>query len=265
MRTTSTQTAAIPIPQRFSVDRTGSGLCISWSWFTPAFVVLLVFVGIGDLVLTYFLIDFSKEGQTAPFFAYLFLSPFILIGFVSTYVVLAGLFNKTVVQMNSGELSVKHGPLPWIGNVATDRGEIQEVFCREKKKTRRDEDGRGSTTMYSYSVNAVSTDGRELLLASSIREPEKARFLEQEIQRELNLPESTVPGRYTGQTTTVEVPLHLSSVPQHESYSEFAYEAMDEGGRMVKGKLFAVSEADARKQVQQQGFFVTGLKKLTAS
>lgn len=260
MSPTSEQSASRPIPQRFSVNRRGDGLTISWPWFNPGCLVMLVFVATADAAVTYFVVETLYNSDKVPLPAYLFLGLFVFMGVLGTYIVLAGLVNKTTVRISSYELNVKHGPFPWIGNVTLNGSDIQEVFCRENSKTVQSSRGDGATTSFRYCLVAVTRENREILIASSLREPEYALYLEQEIQRQLRLPMSTVPGRFTGRST--EPAIATDGTTPQAGNAEFTYEAMDNRGGIVRGKVFASSEANARKQVQQRGYFVTAIKKV---
>lgn len=74
------------------------------------------------------------------------------VGVGLTYFTLAGLMKTTRVRVNSGRLSVSHGPLPWAGNREFDAGDIAQLFCKEK--TNRGENGSQST----YEVWIVRTN-----------------------------------------------------------------------------------------------------------
>jgi hypothetical protein len=61
---------------------------------------------------------------------------------------LAGFFNKTVIDVGQSMLLVRHGPIPWPGNRRLSTADVTQLYCEEKTSRRRNcdtstETGRG--------------------------------------------------------------------------------------------------------------------------
>lgn len=116
----------------------------------------------------------------------------VAVGVGLTYFVLAGFLNSTVVRVVDGMLSVRHGPLPWRGNLDLSSDEIDQIYCQNKLSTSRNDDGHTSTSM-TFEVHAVVA-GQKRKLLGGLREADHALFLEQTLERFLKIRDRAVPG-----------------------------------------------------------------------
>ena len=103
-----------------------------------------------------------------------------------TYTVLTGLLNRTEIELSRGELSIRHGPLPWRGNCTLARNQIDQIYCQESGWRQNNKPG--------YSLCAMLKDGTSVKLASGFYGIDELRYLEAEIERKLNLVDRPVPG-----------------------------------------------------------------------
>ena len=116
----------------------------------------------------------------------------VAVGVGLTYFVLAGFLNSTVIRVADGMLSVRHGPLPWRGNLDMSTDGIEQIYCQNKLDKRRDEDGH-TTTSIQYEVHAV-IGGQKTKLLSGLHEADHALFVEQRLERFLGIEDHAVPG-----------------------------------------------------------------------
>src|SRR5262245_7035104 len=184
----------IPLPKRFRVDNWGSELTITRRWYQHAvwamlgfcifwdgFLVVWYSVGIGGLI---------HGGEGAGFMWGMLLFPLLHVaaGVGLTYAVLCTFLNKTVIRVSSGELSVRHGPLPCTGNCNVFTAEIKQVFCTEKRT-------RGEDSIHrTYNVVALKHDDTKTDLITSLEDLDHAWFIEQQLEEHLKIADQRVPG-----------------------------------------------------------------------
>jgi hypothetical protein len=175
-----------PLPSRVSVADTGAGVELRLRWFTPVFLFLLAFCVAWDGFLVFWYSLAMREG--APWIMAVFPLLHVAAGAALTYVTLTGFVNSTVVRVDRGRLSVRHGPLPWAGNRDYADGEVEQLYCKERvQRGKRSE----QTT---YEVWAVLAGGRSVKLLSAVGGDEQALFLEQRLERALGLQDRPVAG-----------------------------------------------------------------------
>ena len=197
--------ADVPVPDRFTVEDDGRELTIRFGWFQWILFFLLFFAIAWDsfLVGWYWMLTSGpfggNDGMPGPFKLIFFLFPIahVAVGVGLTYFVLAGFFNSTVIRVADGMLSVRHGPLPWRGNLDLPTDGIEQIYCQNKLCTSRDEDGHASTSRH-YEVHAV-IDGQKTKLLSGLHEADHALFVEQRLERFLGIKDQAVPGEMTAE------------------------------------------------------------------
>ncbi len=183
----------VGMPKQFRLDNWGPELVLTRRWYTHAVWFLLAFcifwngflvvwysVAIGDLL-------FGKGGA-GPVIMLLFPVLHLAVGAFLTYFVISTFVNKTVIRVAEGELSVKHGPLPWGGNCRIATSDLKQVFCTEKRHRRKHGCG------YTYCVEALKRDNSKLTLVSSLEELDQALFIEQQVEQHLKMRNERVPG-----------------------------------------------------------------------
>lgn len=181
-----TERGPVPLPAGIQVDDWGGALRIVRRWFTPLAFFLLFFCIFWDgfLVVWYSL----AFGMNAPLIFKVFPILHVAVGIGLTYFTLALFFNRTVLTVENGLLSVQHGPLPWPGNKTIETSDIDQLYCREK--IRHGKNGPQVT----YHLNAITTDGRKVDIVSGLDEADQALYLEQRLEEHLRLIDRPVPG-----------------------------------------------------------------------
>ena len=109
-----------------------------------------------------------------------------------TYGLLAAIFNATLVGVRGGDVFVRHGPLPWPGNLTLSARAIVQLFC-EARVIRF---GNGERRI--YQLTAVLRDGLRVPLAPDLSTLEQARFLELALEERLEIVPAAVEGEITG-------------------------------------------------------------------
>lgn len=156
-------------------------LLILRRWFHPVLFFLLFFCIAWDgfLVFWYSIALFGDvQGDGFEWIAILFPICHVAVGIGLTYSVIAGFLNKTTLFVDRDFLSVRHGPVPWIGNrellIESIQGiELDYVYSNDQQA--------------SYAVSAHADDGRQVVLLSGI--PEKqADYIAWHLANRLGVP-----------------------------------------------------------------------------
>jgi hypothetical protein len=112
----------------------------------------------------------------------------VAIGVWLTYRTLAGLLNRTRVGLRDGALFVRHGPIPWRGNLTLPPGTIRQLFCEERRATERRD------MPLSYALSAVMEGGVRVPLVLDLERAEQGLFLEQALEERLGIVDAEVEG-----------------------------------------------------------------------
>ena len=177
---------AVEMPKNYTMENFGVDLVITRRWMNWKYVAMLVFCVFWDgFLVVWYTIAFSKDG---PLMMKLFPVLHVAVGVFLTYSTAAGFLNRTKITLNTGELRIKHYPLPWPGNKAVQRQEIEQLFCEEIMHSNK------NGTSYTYNLQAVKTGGGRMKLVSGMDKPEDALFLEQKIEGFLGITDRPVAG-----------------------------------------------------------------------
>jgi hypothetical protein len=136
----------------------------------------------GCLVLWY-----ARAFQSASFIELLFPVIHLAVGVFVTYWTICGFLNRTTISLERGTLSVRHGPLPWPGNLRIESASLDQLFCKEQV------DSRGSRK---YSLNALLRNGGSVALLERLSDPDHALYLEQLLETRLGIVDVAVVGEY---------------------------------------------------------------------
>jgi hypothetical protein len=178
------------IPANIQIDKNFQHLHIIRRWFGFKFIFLTLFVIVWDA----FLINWYASAFSASFqgmFDLMFvLFPLlhVAVGIGLTYYVLAGYLNKTTIDVDFNSITVKHGPVPFWGNQTLPSKTIRQLYCK------RDEFPGSRNGYRAFAVHAITSERRNIKLLSGLDNSEQALFLEQEIEKFLNIEDKPVKG-----------------------------------------------------------------------
>jgi hypothetical protein len=173
-----------PLPKGLVVDRQGYELMITRRWLSAKFFFLVFFCLFWDgFLCVWYSIALSQRVWIMALFAL----GHTAVGLGLTYYTLAGFLNRTLIRVSPSQLDVSHGPLPWWGSRHLDSGGIAQVFCKERIT-------RGKTTTITYEVLAATHAGVQEKLVNGLDNSDQALYLEQEIERFLNIKDAPVVG-----------------------------------------------------------------------
>ncbi len=181
-------------PRGFKLDETGPNLVMVRRWFSPLYFGLLIFCvpWIGFLVFWYSM----ALGRDVPWIMVIFPIGHVAVGVGLAYVTICGFVNSTTITVGDGQLSIQHGPLPWMGNQTLDSSQIEQLYCRER--TYRTKHG----TRTRYELHAVTRHAGSRKLLSGFDEPEHVLYIEQQLETRLRIKDAPVRGEW-GRTSAV--------------------------------------------------------------
>jgi hypothetical protein len=177
----------VPLPAAFTLEDHGDTLVITRRWRNAGSWFLLFFA----ILWNGFLIVWHGVSLSSGMW---FMSLFGLIhtgvGFFLIYMVAAQFLNTTVIRASPRGLESISGPLPWKGDRTFDGGTVSQLFCTEK--IHRGKNGSSS----SYQVEAVLPGNRRETLVRGLPEADHALFIEQQLERHLQIADRPVDGEH---------------------------------------------------------------------
>jgi hypothetical protein len=182
----------VGLPDKLEINRRGSEIEIVRTWFGPQVLFMTVFAVFWDGFLYFW---YSKLGELKggmDSMAFYFPMIHVAVGAGITYYVLCGWLNRTRITVGRSKVSVRHGPLPWFGNLEMDATAIKQLFAKEIISSSRS----GNTVR--YDLNALTRDGRNIKFISGIENSDQALYIEQEIEKFLGIKDGLVKGEYIG-------------------------------------------------------------------
>jgi hypothetical protein len=105
------------------------------------------------------------------------------------YVCLACILNTTTIRADSGQLTIRHHPLPWPGGRTNlDTHNIKQLYV--KRHVSHSKNGTRTT----YQLHAITQEGRRKKLLTGLNDEDQALYLEQEIETHLGIENTPVQG-----------------------------------------------------------------------
>ncbi len=153
-------------------------------WFSAQTIFLLFFAILWDGFLVFWYAT-ALESADALMLAFPLLH--VAAGGLVTYGALTGLFNHSEITVGAETLSVRHGPLPWPGNVVVPTSELRQLFVRQRVS--RGENGTSTTYALCADIGGVTKD-----LLRSLTSQDEARYLEQTIEAHLSIEDDPTAG-----------------------------------------------------------------------
>lgn len=176
---------AVPIPEKWKVDEGPRALTARWGWFSWSAVIMVPFTLFWNGILVGMAFGVTEGGQHPERLLIGLAVPHVWVGLGLAYGTLASFVNSTTVRAADGALTVRKGPLPWLGNRHLAVDELKQLFVVEQ---------RGNRGRVSYDVCAVLRDGRKQALVTGLDSADKARFLETRLEQLLDIQDQPVEG-----------------------------------------------------------------------
>jgi len=180
------QRPPVAMPFGMEIEKTAEGLLITRRWFHVLGVLLMPCA----VVWLIFAVKLANFRAPVIWVEELFSWVNVGVGFGIGYYALALLLNRSWLEVTLGTVTVKHGPLPWLGYRQIIAGMIDQLYCKEI--IRRNENG----PSLSYEVWVAQIDSRHSRLVAVGMEPEQALYIEQQIEALLDLKDRPMPGEF---------------------------------------------------------------------
>jgi hypothetical protein len=175
-----------PIPDRIATQLTPEGLVLTYTWFSWRYIALAVFALCWDGFLAFwYSMAFSQNG---PWIMFVFPLIHVGVGVGITYSALAGFYNRTIITVGMGRLSIRHTPLPWPGNRTVQVSELVQLYSEERITRSR------NGTQVTYQLSAISNENKKIKLLSRLNSPDEVRFFERQIEEHLGIRDRPVEG-----------------------------------------------------------------------
>jgi predicted RNA-binding Zn-ribbon protein involved in translation (DUF1610 family) len=186
---------AVPIPSKLHVEELGDELTIRWRWFSPAVFFLLPFcIAWNAFLVGWYSLAFGNDMDMPGAMRLVFLIfplAHVAVGVGLAYAVLIMLLNSTTVNVQRGELLVRHGPIPSPGNATIPVDDIEQIYCGVDIS--KGSKGKPGVT---YPLRAMLKSGRVVDLLPRNSEHDVARAVEHLIERHLGIEDRVVSGEH---------------------------------------------------------------------
>ena len=168
---------------RFTIDKQGDTLAVSWNWSRAGGVFLLLFSLFWCGFISVFFLAPTGDGE---WIFKLFALPFLAIGIGMMYAAAGLLVNRTEILVHDGVLEIWHGPLPWKKPPAVETKNVSQLFVFERVKQ-----GKYGPS-YTYELQALQADGPVLVLLSGEQTPDTCRAVERLLETHLGIEDRRV-------------------------------------------------------------------------
>ena len=175
----------VPMPERFEVSELGHEFVLTRRWFSPGLFFLLFFCIIWN---GFMVVWHTISLSTGLWFMSLFGLIHTAVGIGLAYGTLAGFLNTTQIKVGRGNLSLRHGPIPWKGNKAIPAHSVRQIYGKEMIKNSK------NGTYKRYSVEVVLDTNKRETLVKGLEEAEQALFIEQQVEQHLGIQDRATPG-----------------------------------------------------------------------
>jgi len=182
---TASKREEVALPKGMVMNRDSIHLEIIRRWYGPAFIILTIFCFAWYAMLILSCGEGILEGDK---FMMITASVQGLILLFITYYTIAGYINNTHIRVDRDLLTIKHRPLPWFGNRSISSRELDQLYSKMNIFHSR---GR---VHYSYEVRVKTRTDGDIKLFSKLSDSAQALFVEQEIERFLNIEDRPVEG-----------------------------------------------------------------------
>jgi DNA-directed RNA polymerase subunit RPC12/RpoP len=179
----------VPQPQSVRITQDRQKLRLVRRWFSWKYIPLVFFcIAWDSFLLFWYSIAFSTN---SPWIMIVFPIAHVAVGIGLTYSTLAGLINRTVVEVTPKFIEIWHEPLPWLGEGRYPTSQVTQLYSTEQINRGND------TVTRQYLLHAITQDGRQINLISNLESPDVALFIEQRIESWLKISDQPVAGEFT--------------------------------------------------------------------
>jgi hypothetical protein len=176
----------VPIapPDGFQVDDDGLERRVSWRWFSWYAMRGIVFAAIFSVPFAFVLYAYVNSADKSwPAPALAIAVSFALPVAATLYGWLAYLVNRTTIRVDAERVSVRHGPLPWLGAKDVAKADIDRVFSEMVINDSDSSDGTIFQPREIFVVRLRLKSGKTRRLVTGLHSADQALFIEQEVRK----------------------------------------------------------------------------------
>jgi hypothetical protein len=175
----------VALPDGFQLDDDGLERRVSWRWFSWFAMRGIIFAAIFSVPVAFVLYAYINSPDKSWPPQVLAITLLMALPAAATiYGWLAYLVNRTTVRVNATGVSVRHGPLPWLGARDVATADIDGVVSERVINDSADSsDGTIFEPRVIYSVKLMLKSGKIVTLVTGLRAPNQALFIEQQIRK----------------------------------------------------------------------------------
>jgi len=142
------------------------------------------------LIILTSIIDSASIGEYPSLLTGIFFLMFPSFGWLlGPYYLLASYKNQTTISVTNKTLSIKHAPIPWIGNRDIPSSNLAQLYVRQGKRV-----GTIFNPRYLYDLRAKLKNGRDINLVGNLASKEVGHFLEKQIESYLGIIDQPIQG-----------------------------------------------------------------------
>jgi hypothetical protein len=183
----------IMLPPGFEAFSSLSTLDIEFSWkqTSKGLGFFIFFALFWNGIISIFVVTALVTGKYEML---LFTSIHLLVGISLIYYILTVLLNKTYILVSRREIVIEHRPLrlPFYPNRTISAMDLDQLFISKYVSSRTN-----NRPNYAFSVVARLRTGSEITLLKGLRYPEQATYIEQQIEKFLNIEDRAMEGEFS--------------------------------------------------------------------
>ena len=142
------------------------------------------------LIILTSIVDSASIGEYSSLLTGIFFLMFPSLGWLlGPYYLLATYKNQTTITLTNKTLSIKHAPIPWLGNRDMPASNLVQLYVRQGKRT-----GTIFNPSYLYDLRAKLKNGRDINLVGNLASKEVGHFLERQIESYLGIVDKPIWG-----------------------------------------------------------------------
>ena len=179
-------------PKSITIQDEGHRLLITRRWFTPvAFFLVFFCIAWNSFLIFWYSMVLSGDGPPGFMKVIFIIFPIghLAVGVGLTYFTIALFVNRTTIEVGQGKLTVRHGPLFWIGNRDLRANGLDQLYCKELVRY-----GRHGHRRETYQLMAATRTQGHVKLLSGLENADQAISIEQAIERHLEIKDERVAG-----------------------------------------------------------------------
>jgi hypothetical protein len=184
---------AVSVPAKITIRKNPHHLQITRRWFDIKYVIFTPVIIAYDVFWFPYSFNWFIRASSAPKFDFsIILFPLIsdLLLIAANYALIVGFLNTTTISATPNVISIKHGPLPLWRNKRFASKDILQLYCKKENHWNK----LYLATM--FSVEAIMNDKSNITLLYNLDIAEQALFIEQEVEKFLNIEDKPVKGEF---------------------------------------------------------------------